>query len=218
LVAVSGEQSLAVVDLLRFQLRDPIPLGAAPTAVVSAARGGGSYALTPSTGSVHLIDASLKRVGGRKLAQELSEIQLSPTGPLLAVSAQSREIIAADPHTLQPVHRIKVGARGPEGGAIAIDVSERGDIAVSAGPERTVSLFGVDGSQRTTAVAGEPGQLRFRRDGNLLIVTRPADRVLTMLSVPDLRVLAELPLAMEPRNLCFDPYGGQLFVTGPGMD
>jgi DNA-binding beta-propeller fold protein YncE len=40
---------------------------------------------------------------------------------------------------------------------------------------------------------------------------------MVVLDVPSLQVIAELPLAMRPDNLCF--YGaGQLFVSGAGMD
>jgi len=31
-------------------------------------------------------------------------------------------------------------------------------------------------------------------------------------------VMADLPLAMQPENLCFNADGGQLFISGAGMD
>jgi DNA-binding beta-propeller fold protein YncE len=42
--------------------------------------------------------------------------------------------------------------------------------------------------------------------------------VLTALTVPNLEVMVELPLGMQPQNLCFTPDGGQLFISGRGMD
>ena len=65
---------------------------------------------------------------------------------------------------------------------------------------------------------GPIGSLRFRADGELLLVANLHTRSLTALSVPDLRLVTELPLAMQPENLCFSADGGQLFVSGEGMD
>jgi DNA-binding beta-propeller fold protein YncE len=36
--------------------------------------------------------------------------------------------------------------------------------------------------------------------------------------MPSLQVIVDLPLAMQPDNLCFSSDGGQLFVSGQGMD
>ena len=41
---------------------------------------------------------------------------------------------------------------------------------------------------------------------------------LTALEVPSLQVMADLPLAMQPDNLCFNSDGGQAFISGAGMD
>ncbi len=61
-------------------------------------------------------------------------------------------------------------------------------------------------------------RVRFRADGQLLLVANFHDRSLTALDVPTLRTTVDLPLAMQPDNLCFNSDQGQLFVTGEGMD
>ena len=65
---------------------------------------------------------------------------------------------------------------------------------------------------------GEIGVLRFRADGQLLLVPCLYDHSLTAVQVPGLQRVTELPLGMAPENLCFNSDAGQLFVSGDGMD
>jgi hypothetical protein len=213
LIATSGDNSLAVVDLADFRLLKSIPLGAAPTAVVPSHTVGGSYVLTPSSESVHIVDGNLRLAVSRRLGGQLSQIRLMPDGgPLLAIG--DRELIYADPQSLRVKARLKL--RVP---AVDIDVSQAGYIAVCGGPSGTVELFPANGGRRTTIqLSGALGSLRFRLDSQLLLVANLQDRVIVALDVPSLQVVAELPVAMRPDNLCFNFDRGQLFVSGAGMD
>ncbi len=214
LIATSGDKSLAVVDLLSFQLLPPIPLDAPPTAVVPGPNSARTYVLTPDSGSVHLINAALQHVASQKLAAQLSEIRLSPDGKfLLAIASEDKQLVIADAISLSVVHRVKLPSE-----PVSMDVSASGDIALSLGATGQVYLILGKGDHRQSQVSGAIGQVRFRADGKVLIASRPATRGLTIMTVPELAVMAELPLAMQPQNLCFTPDGGQLFVTGDGMD
>lgn len=215
LIATSGSESLAVVDLSLFRLLNPIELGAAPTAVVPGGRWNRSYVLTPSTGSVHLVDANLQRIASQRLADELSGIRLTTDGErLLGISASSREFIEADPTSLKVIKRHKLN-----GEPIEVDVSLNSLVAVSTGENGIVELFNLATGQRgRTQIAGRIGAVRFRADGQLLLVANFRERSLTALETPSLGVMADLPLAMEPENLCFNSDQGQLFVSGEGMD
>lgn len=214
LIATSGETSLAVVDLLSFKLLKAVPLAASPTAVIYGKRTRHAYVLTPSRGAVHVIDETFRWVKTTTLADQLSEMLLSPDGKtLLAISASSRELIMADTASLAVVRREKLRSE-----PVSLDLNEEGDIAVGLRGSPNLVFFHKGGTGREAAVDGEPGSLRFRRDGKLLIVAKPAARSLSILNVPDMQLLADLPLAMQPDNLCFTPDGGQLFVTGEGMD
>jgi DNA-binding beta-propeller fold protein YncE len=62
------------------------------------------------------------------------------------------------------------------------------------------------------------GALRFRADGERLLVANLHERCISALTTPDLQTIADLPLAMQPENLCFNADQGQLFVSGKGMD
>lgn len=215
LIATSGDKSLGVVDLTSFSLKPAIPLGAAPTAVVPHPSGDRSYILTPSTGSVHLIDNQLRRAASRRLADVLSELRITPDGKrVVAVSPGTRELIEADPASLRVLGRHKLSAE-----PIGLDVAISGKVAVSTGAHRYVELIDLTTGRHTqTSMLGEIGAVRFRGDGQTLLVANLPNRALVVLSVPDLQTIAELPLAMKPENLCFNFDQGQLFVSGEGMD
>ena len=215
LVATSGDNNLTVVDLTAFRVLRPIPIGAPPTAVVTGGPGGRSYVLTPSTGSVHVVEQDLKRVSTHRLADELSAIRLSPDGKhVLVISAQSRQLIEADAISLKMIRRHKLNTE-----PIGMDVATTPYVAVSTGEHGTVELFHIGtGERRRTQMPGQIGEVRFRADGQLLLVANFHDRSLTALNVPTLDIIADLPLAMQPQNLCFNSDQGQLFVSGEGMD
>jgi DNA-binding beta-propeller fold protein YncE len=215
LVATSGENSLAVVDLQDFRLLKSIPLGAPPTAVVPAHDASGSYVLTPSTDSVHLIDGNLRVAVSRHFGGQLSEIRLSPDGRmLLAIASGSRELILADPASLRVMRRIRLAATPSH-----FDAFKNGYVAVSAEVSGVVELFHLASGQRHRIQrAGALGEVRFRGDGRLLLVSDLSSRSILALDIPSLQIVAELPLAMRPDNLCFNSDQGQLFVSGIGMD
>lgn len=215
LIAASGSDSLAVVDLRAFKLLKPIHLGAPPTAVVSGAADGRTYALTGSTGTVHIIDCNLNRVASRKFADELSDIAVAPDGKdVVAITSAGRELMEIDGLSLRVIRRHKLEAQ-----PIGLDIAPTQYAAVSTGEHGVVEVFNlVNGRQARTRLAGPIGDVRFRRDGALLLVANLRDRLLTALEVPSLRVMADLPLAMQPDNLCFNSDGGQAFISGAGMD
>jgi YVTN family beta-propeller protein len=215
LIATSGDNSLAVVDLAVFKLLKPIPLGAPPTAVIAGPLDGRSYVLTGSTGTVHIIDDNLTKVSSKKLADELVQLRITPDGKrVVAVATGSRELIEIDALSLNIVRRHKLNAR-----PIGLDISSTPYAAVSTGEHGAVELFNlVTGQHTRTQFRGRIGAVRFRSDGALLLVTNLHDRSLTALDVPSLQVVADLPLAMQPDNLCFSSDGGQVFVSGAGMD
>jgi YVTN family beta-propeller protein len=215
LIATSGDNSLAVVDLAAFKLLKPIPLGAPPTAVIAGPLDGPSYVLTGSTGTVHIIDGNLSKVSSKKLADELVRLRITPDGKrVVAVATGSRELIEIDALSLNVVRRHKLEAR-----PIGLDIGSTPYAAVSTGEHGAVELFNlVTGQHSRTQFRGRIGAVRFRRDGALLLVANLHDRSLIALDVPTLQVVADLPLAMQPDNLCFSSDGGQVFVSGAGMD
>ena len=213
LIATSGENSLAVVDLATFRLSKTIPLGGAPTAVIPSTHQ--NYVLTPSTDSVHILDRNLSLTSSHRLGEGISEIRLFPDNSGLVASARpSREIIVADPTSLKTTHKTKLAAE-----PAAMDVASNGWVAVSMGKQGTLELLHPgSGQHKTIEIGGLVGDVRFRADGQMVLVARPEERSILGIDVATQKPIAELPLAMEPENLCFNSDQGQLFVTGEGMD
>ena len=211
LVSTAGENSVAVVDLAAFRLARKIDVGAPPaTVAIGSDR---SFVLTPSTGSVHVLDRELHHAGSRKFADQLSDIRLSGDGKLLvAIAAAPPEFLIADARTLQVIRKEKLDAA-----PVAIDAASLPYAAVSTA--HTLDLFQLEtGRGSRVQLPGEIGAVRFRADTQLLLAANLGDRSLTALNVPALQVIADLPLAMNPENLCFNADAGQLFVSGDGMD
>jgi hypothetical protein len=214
LVSTAGENSVAAVDLTLFRLVKQIDVGAPPATVVPTTFGR-SLVLTPSTGSVHVLDAELRRVSSHKLADQLSVIRISPDQKLLvAIGAMPPELILADAHSLRLMRRQRL-----DSAPVALDVASVPYAAVSTGAHATVQLFHLEtGRSWQAQMPGDVGTVRFRADGQLLLAANLRERSLTALNVPVLQIIADLPLAMAPENLCFNADAGQLFVSGDGMD
>lgn len=215
LIATAGETSISVIDLSDFQLVKQVQVGGAPEKVFSAPETDHSYVLTPATGSVHAIDASFRRVVSRKLADRLAGLQLTQDGKwLLAILGHGRELLEMEAASFRVTRRWKLSAE-----PVALDVAVDGSVAISTGDQGIVELIDrKTGQQKRKELSGAIGQARFRADGKLLMVANCKDQALTALDVPSLQVIVDLPLAMQPENLCFNSDGGQLFVSGRGMD
>lgn len=214
LVATAGQKSVAAVDLTAFRLEKSIAVPGSPAEVI-ANRSGGAFVLLPDSGTVCYIGPGLQVDRSRKVADHLSALRLMPTGDeLVAVSPNSRELLVLDAASFKVVKRVRL-----HGAPSSIDVSQTGDSIVTASESGGINLINrKTGEWRHAQLQGATGRVAFRFDSQLVLVANPQERILTALRVPDLRVVTELPLAMEPRNLCFTPDGGQLFVSGPGMD
>ena len=218
LVATAGENSVTAVDLSLFRLRAQIPLNGAPRAVLTGP-GKTSFVLTPGEGSLHRLDPDFQLTASKKLADQLAGFALSPDGSRLwAISGANREAFELHPATLQIARRWKLAAQ-----PTALDVALDGSVAIVSGDSGSVERIDPGSGQRSRAeLASTLGEVRFRRDGKLLVVADKGNRAISMLDSPALRKIVDLPLAMRPDHLCFDmpggQPGGQLFVSGEGMD
>lgn len=215
LIATAGDRAIAVVDLFEFRLARTIPLNAAPAAIVTSPGYHRIYVLTPETGSIHVLTPDLKLAGSVRLARQLSTMRLTPDGKqLIATSSAAREVIAVNAETLQVNRRFPLGDHPAE-----MDVFHSLYAAISTGSSGSAEIFSLDsGARHSFPFSGAIGSLRFRADGRLLLVANLASQSLTALSVPGMQVVADLPLPMQPKNLCFNADAGQLFVSGEGMD
>jgi YVTN family beta-propeller protein len=177
------------------------------------------FALTPRTGAVHEIDAgALARRRGKNCCGAAVSMRLAPDGESLWVLAREpRQLIRLGAESLEVEARLPLAAE-----PLDLDITHEfgARAAVSFGPEGSLAVLNLE-ARKTEHVfrAGKAlGAARFQFNGRNLLAANLDDRLLTILDVASGRVVTHLPLAVRPDNLCFKSDGGQLFITGEGMD
>jgi DNA-binding beta-propeller fold protein YncE len=222
LVSNAGGRALSVVDLTQFRVARSISL-AAPASKVLPASKSGCFVLTPSNGSVALLDPELRVIKSRRFSDDLSDISLSPDGEtVLATSADKHELIVARATSLDVLRRVKLSGEPVSMTVPPLafqDEKTKPPYVALSTKQGAVELLDLKtGRHFSHSFSGPVGEVRFRADGERLLAANLQERCLTALTTPDLNTIAELPLAMQPKNLCFNADQGQLFVSGEGMD
>ena len=214
-VANEDGQAIAAVDLTAFAVIRHIRLEAKPTDVASGRSVPAVYALTPANGTVHEIATDHLEVR-RKLARGSTAVSMRVRGPnLLVLYRNPRRLTAIDMDRFAPSYEIAL-----PGEPLEFDVSGDGEIAaVTHGREGRFSLIDLATRKVRTVDAGtDLGIVRFQSDGRALIAADKGRRMLLIYDVPTARLITRLPLAVSPDHFCFNADGGQLFVTGEGLD
>ena len=217
-VANQESRSIGVVDLTRFRVRRQLPLDAAPGAVLAHPNKPKAFVLAPQAGTVYEIDASFLTVPRRvRAGNEAAGMRLSRNGDALWVLYRDpASLVELRLDSFKPGHRIRLAAPPDD-----FDLSsETDDAAIVTRSNRTIAIASLaNGSiTRTIQAATEPSIARFRFDGRQLIAGSQADHSLTIYDSASGRTVVRLPLPLAPRNFCFTPKGGQLYITGDGMD
>lgn len=217
-VASRAGRSVAAVDLNRFRLRKQIALGAAPAAIMAYhdSERPRVFALAPDAGVVYEIDVATLAVSRKaQLGGQGAAMRLSPGNDILwALCRDPAALVEVPLKSFRPARRIPLPA-----GVESLELSEDGRAAIGGrkGGIPIVSL--ARGTiERTIADKAEATLLQFRKDGQLLIAGNAPERRLTMFEVATGKTVVRLPLAIGPRHFCVSPDGGQLFVSGDGMD
>lgn len=214
-VANEDGQAVAAVDLTALSLVRHVRLDAAPGPLLSHALRQRVYALTPANGNVHDISVrTLAReqwvgTGGRGL-----DMRFSPRGgSLWVLTAEPNQLVEVALDRLEVKRRIALPAP-----ALDFDVSlDQPQAVVALGD----SLATVDLESGRVAQF-DPGAAisicRFRKDGRQVLAAHREENKITAFDAASRRVVVRLPLAVRPRHLCFKADGGQLFITGDGLD
>ena len=218
-VANRGSRSVTAVDLNQFRVRKQIPLDAAPSAIVARpdAEKPRVYALAPNAGAVYEIDVASLTVSRRAWAgNQAVAMRLSPRNDALWVLYRDpASLIELPLGSFRPARRIPLPA-APE----SFDLSDDGRAAIASRKGRAISIVSLSQAavERTITAGAEPALVQFRKDGQLLMAASPLERILAIYDVPTGKTVVRLPLPLAPRHFCVSPDGGQLFITGDGMD
>jgi YVTN family beta-propeller protein len=214
-VANAGARTVAAVDLNTFVLAKQIGMDGAPGAVLSNRLRPGVFVLLPESGVVCEIDATkLAVVRKTRLGNPAVAMRLAADGKSLWV-LQARALVRLEGSHLRAVKSIPL-----PGVATDFDLTGDGRAAVGLGEARRLALvrLGTGTVEHLVEVGCEPSLVRFQADGKQVLVGSRADRSLTIFDAASGRTTVRLPLPVAPANCCFSSDGGQMFVSGPGMD
>jgi DNA-binding beta-propeller fold protein YncE len=215
-VANQAGRSVTVVDLGRFRVRRQIPLDAAPSEVISHSSHK-VFVLAPEAGTVYEIDAVKLAVTRRARAGSSAVgMQLAPANDALWILYRDPAALVELPlDSFRPGRRIRLAAP-PD----AFELSSRGIAAVATARNRTVELASLADANigRTLLCPDEPSLVIFRKDGRQLLAGSRGARNLTVFDVDRGAVVVRLPLPIEPRHASTNGDGGQIFISGAGMD
>jgi DNA-binding beta-propeller fold protein YncE len=218
LIANYTSRSVSVLDLSRFRVRTHIPLDAAPCEVVAPAKPARAYVLARENATVYEIDAVSLAVSRRvRLGNEAASMRLSRNGDSLWVLLRDPAALVEVPiASLRPARRITLAAP-PD----AFELSrETADACVLTRSGRTLAIASLDQASvtRTIVSTTEPSLISFRSDGRHLIAGSEAAHSVTIYDTGSGRTVVTLPLGLAPRHFCTTGDGGQLYITGDGMD
>jgi len=216
-VANRQGRDVTVVDLSRFRVRKQIALDAAPSLVIAHPDKPLAYALAPANGTVYELDAATLAVSRRMHAGSSAlEMRLAPDGRALWILYRDPQALVEVPlDSLKAARRIRLSP-APSG----FDLSADGLAVVACRQDKAIVLAALDAGRvvRTIAWDAPPEFVRFRTDGKLLLAADATGRSIAFFDVATGSILVRLPLPFEPRRYAVTPDGGQVFLSGPGMD
>ena len=223
-VANQGSRSVAAVNLESFRVQQQISLDSAPTAVVAHPSKPKVFVLAPDSGTVYEIDAATLAVSRRVRTGNLAVgMLMSPAGDSLWVLYRDPAMLVELPlDSLKPGRRIRLSSPPDSFDLVTVkdNKDSRGLAAIASRTDRTIALasLGSAAVERTIAAGAEPSLISFRQDGLQLISGNGPEHSITIFDVATGKTVVRLPLPLAPRHFCATTGGGQLFVTGDGMD
>ncbi|HUB77685.1 MAG TPA: YncE family protein [Bryobacteraceae bacterium] len=221
-VANQGGRSIAMVSLERFRVLHQIPLDAAPTTVLAHPRRPRVLALAPDAGIVYEVDGATVAVSRKvRTGNQAIAMQLSPAGDALWVlDRDPAELVELPLDSLRPRRRIRL-ASPPD--AFDLVLHSRRNVPIAAvvsRQNRTVTLASLASGaiEHTIAAEDEPSLVTFQSDGAQVIAGSWQGRSASIFDTQTGKTVVRLPLPLAPRQFCSSGDGGQIFVTGDGMD
>ena len=217
-VANEDGKAIAAVDLTAFAVTRYIPIQGNPSAVVAHPARPFVYALTPADATVHEIAAGELRFRRSFQASRAAiSMRVAPDGSAIwLLSRDPRELVRLSLNRFRADERIGLPAD-----PFDFDIASNGSMAaVSFGPDASIAFVDLTWRRlaRQVKLGGATGILRFRSDDRCVLAANLGQRMLSVIEAPGGRVITHLPLAVRPDNFCVKADGGQLFITGDGMD
>jgi len=121
--------------------------------------------------------------------------------------------------SLRPGRRIRL-ASPPDSFHLTSEGAAGRQAAVASVQHRSLTLVSLTtgATERTISAGAEPSFVIFRKDGRQVLSGSRPERSLNIFDAASGKTVVRLPLPVEPRNFCVSSDGGELFISGPGMD
>jgi len=219
-VALAGDRAIAIVDLLAFALRHSIPLSCRPSSLLahpSPERPAVFAAGTTEGGSALLerVDLAARKTVARVfVGQGAPVVRTDPRG-LLWSAASEPKLRGWHADGLRPGPQLNLAAR-----ALDFDLSPVAPLACVCLEGGFVQFADLAAGKVFEPVrcGADASAVQFRHDGRVAMVACRGESLLRIFDTPSRRIMTELPLALRPDQLCSSVEGGQLFITGEGLD
>ncbi|MBM3785426.1 MAG: hypothetical protein FJW30_13750 [Acidobacteria bacterium] len=215
-VANEEGSAVAAVNLTAFAVTRHIRVDGRPTRVVAHPEKNAVWAMTES--HIHEIDPA-KLEFRRKIALHGAavDMRLDPKGESLWVLTRGQNRATQ----FQVDGLSETGAVALPAEPVAFDFARREALGAAVLSDGAAVVFRTKGPAASATRLALPYAVTlaaFRSDGKQLMVAGGAARQASFLTVPDGRTVAHLPLAIEPRALSAKPDGGEMYLTGAGLD
>jgi DNA-binding beta-propeller fold protein YncE len=221
-VANRDGRSIAVVDLAVFRVRKQIPLDAAPSAVVAHPKHTKIFVLAPDAGAVYEIDCTKLAVTRRASAgKQAIGMRMAPQGNALWVLYRDPAALVEIPlDSFHPGRHVRLTSPPDSFDVTAPGAATGPHAAIASAAGRSIALVSLETAtiERTIDAGVEPSLVVFRRDGRLVMAGSAAERSLSAFETAGGKTVVRLPLPFAPRQFCTNSDGGQLFLSGDGMD
>ena len=216
-VATRDSGDVAIVDLAAFTCNSRVRTAGNPVQLVDIP-GTDSILSVSVDGALEAISFRDEKVTARaKLAVTPGQVQLAPGGRTLwTLSQDARKLLSLDPTTLE----LQQSRPLPSPAASLAVSPETAHVAVHLAQDRKLLVWKMDDAAKPldAPIDKRIGEIRFLKNGTMILATQPDDRELTLIDTPTGKTIVRLPLPLRPDNLCFSDDGGQLFITGEGLD
>ena len=221
-VANQGSRTVAIVSLERFRVMRQVALDAAPSLVIAHPHHPRVYALAPDAGTVFEVEGATYSVSRKvKAGNQAVSMQLSPSGDALWVLYRDPAALIELPlDSLRPGRRIHLAAPPDAFDLVMHDRRKVPLAAIACSQNQTITLATLASGavEHTIAAADEPSLIRFQWDGEQVVAGSWRGRCATIFETGAGKMVVRLPLPLAPRQFCVSGDGGQLFITGDGLD
>ena len=205
---------MATINLANFQWAGTVDLPSPPTQLVRA--GDTVFAVCPEISAIVPMDVASGKAG--------SPIRLpgSPSS-ILIYKDPNRAIVISQ--SASHAYHLDLKARRVTAKAqfsavpAGYDLSET-SLAVALPGAQSVQFL--DATSLTTILTSPVGvsaaTLRFRLDGRSILVGAAKGRQIATVHAASGKILSRLSVPISPERFCFNADGGQMFVSGAGVD